>query len=65
LLAALARQPRRVFTRDELINLVWGDDRQIATQTVDTYISYLRVKIDESGKRALIQTVRGVGYVLR
>jgi two-component system response regulator PrrA len=44
---------------------VWGDERQIATQTVDTYISYLRGKIDETAQRALIQTVRGVGYVLR
>ncbi len=65
LLAALARRPRRVFTRDELIHLVWGDDRDISTQTVETYISYLRGKIDEAAQRALIQTVRGVGYVLR
>jgi len=65
LLAALARRPRRVFTRDELIHLVWGDDRDTSTQTVETYISYLRAKIDEAAERALIQTVRGVGYVLR
>ncbi len=65
LLAALARRPRRVFTRDELIHLVWGDDRDTSTQTVETYISYLRGKIDEAPQRALIQTVRGVGYVLR
>jgi DNA-binding response OmpR family regulator len=65
LLATLARRPRRVFTRDELIHLVWGDDRDTSTQTVETYISYLRGKIDEPAQRALIQTVRGVGYVLR
>jgi DNA-binding response OmpR family regulator len=65
LLAALARRPRRVFTRDELIRLVWGGERHIAAQTVDTYISYLRGKIDGAAPRALIQTVRGVGYVLR
>ena len=65
LLAALARRPRRVFTRDELIRLVWGNDRDTSTQTVETYISYLRGKIDEAAQRALIQTVRGVGYVLR
>jgi DNA-binding response OmpR family regulator len=64
LLAALARRPRRVFTRDELIHLVWGHDRHIAIQTVDTYISYLRGKIDEPPRRALIRTVRGVGYSL-
>jgi DNA-binding response OmpR family regulator len=65
LLAALARRPRRVFTRDELIHLVWGNDRDTSTQTVETYISYLRGKVDEAAQRALIQTVRGVGYVLR
>lgn len=65
LLAALARRPRRVFTRDELIHLVWGDDRDTSTQTVETYISYLRQKLDASARRELIHTVRGVGYVLR
>jgi DNA-binding response OmpR family regulator len=65
LLAALARRPRRVFTRDELVHLVWGDHREISTQTVDTYISYLRGKLDEPAQSALIHTVRGVGYVLR
>ncbi len=65
LLAALARRPRRVFTRDELIHIVWGDERDTSTQTVETYISYLRQKIDQPSLRALIQTVRGVGYVLR
>ena len=65
LLAALARRPRRVFTRDELIHIVWGDDRDTSTQTVETYISYLRQKVDQPSLRALIHTVRGVGYVLR
>jgi DNA-binding response OmpR family regulator len=65
LLAALTRRPRRVFTRDELIHLVWGDERETSTQTVETYISYLRQKIDQPPRRALIQTVRGVGYALR
>jgi DNA-binding response OmpR family regulator len=65
LLVVLARRPLRVFTRDELIRLVWGDERDTATQTVDTYISYLRQKIDRDATRALISTVRGVGYSLR
>jgi DNA-binding response OmpR family regulator len=54
-----------VFTRDELIHLVWGDERETSTQTVETYISYLRQKLDARAARALIHTVRGVGYVLR
>ena len=65
LLAALARRPRRVFTRDELIHIVWGDERETSTQTVETYISYLRQKLDVPPLRALIHTVRGVGYALR
>jgi two-component system response regulator MprA len=54
-----------VFTREELIHMVWGDERDTSTQTVETYISYLRQKIDLPSLRALIHTVRGVGYVLR
>jgi DNA-binding response OmpR family regulator len=65
LLTTLARRPRRVFTREELIHMVWGDERDTSTQTVETYISYLRQKIDLPSLRALIHTVRGVGYVLR
>ena len=65
LLVVLARRPLRVFTRDELIHLVWGDERDTSTQTVDTYISYLRQKIDRDADKALITTVRGVGYSLR
>jgi DNA-binding response OmpR family regulator len=65
LLATLARRPRRVFTREELIHMVWGDERDTSTQTVETYISYLRQKVDSPSQRALIHTVRGVGYVLR
>jgi DNA-binding response OmpR family regulator len=65
LLATLVRRPRRVFTREELIDLVWGMDRDVTLATVETYISYLRAKIDKSAKSKLIHTVRGVGYTLR
>ena len=65
LLVVLARRPLRVFTREDLIHLVWGDERETSTQTVDTYISYLRHKIDRNANKALITTVRGVGYSLR
>ena len=65
LLATLARRPRRVFTREELLDLVWGVDREVAAATVETYISYLRAKIDRGDEPRLIHTVRGVGYVLR
>ncbi|HTX04098.1 MAG TPA: response regulator transcription factor [Candidatus Acidoferrales bacterium] len=65
LLVTLARRPRRVFTRDELVDLVWGSDRDVTIGTVETYISYLRTKIDVRPLPQLIHTVRGVGYALR
>ena len=65
LLAMLARRPKRVFTRDELMDLVWGLDNEVTPSTVDTYISYIRAKIDSPDDVRLIHTVRGVGYSLR
>jgi DNA-binding response OmpR family regulator len=65
LLATLARRPNRVFTRDELLDLVWGADRDVMANTVETYVSYVRSKVDAAGDQPLIQTVRGVGYVIR
>ncbi len=60
LLVLLASQPRKVFTRDELLNRVWGFESFPTTRTVDTHVLQLRQKLRED----LIQTVRGVGYRL-
>jgi len=65
LLATLIRRPKRVFTREELLDLVWGRDREVTLNTVETYVSYLRGKIDRDFDRKLLRTIRGVGYVLR
>ncbi|MEA2690011.1 MAG: two-component system, OmpR family, response regulator MprA [Candidatus Eremiobacteraeota bacterium] len=65
LLATLMRRPKRVFTREELLDLVWGSDRDVAAATVETYISYLRAKIDRNSEKKLLRTIRGVGYALR
>jgi two-component system, OmpR family, response regulator ArlR len=65
LLVTLLRRPKRVFTRDELLEMVWGDDRDVTAAAVERYISYLRSKVDDGFDRRLIQTVRGVGYTLR
>jgi DNA-binding response OmpR family regulator len=65
LLTTLARRPKRVFTRDDLMSLVWGEDAQISPSTVDTYVSYVRGKIDGPGEPRLVHTIRGVGYSLR
>jgi DNA-binding response OmpR family regulator len=65
LLVTLMRRPRRVFTRDELLDTVWGADADVGTGAVERYISYLREKVDAGFDRSLIQTVRGAGYTLR
>jgi DNA-binding response OmpR family regulator len=65
LLAAFVREPRRVFTRDQLISMVWGDGAAVTGNAVETYVSYLRHKIDYGFPEQLLHTVRGVGYSLR
>jgi DNA-binding response OmpR family regulator len=65
LLATLALHPEQVFTRAHLLETVWGMQRDVTASAVETYICYLRAKIDASPQRRLIHTVRGVGYCLR
>jgi DNA-binding response OmpR family regulator len=65
LVVALARRPGRVYSREELLDLVWGVDREVTLNSVETYIHYLRGKIDTVGETQLIQTIRGAGYALR
>jgi two-component system response regulator ArlR len=65
LLVALLRRPKRVFTREELLDDVWGADSQAGVGAVERYISYLREKVDDGFAQRLIHTVRGVGYTLR
>jgi DNA-binding response OmpR family regulator len=65
LLAVFMREPRRVFSKDHLLEIVWGHDFEGGPNIVETYISYLRAKIDRPGERgSFIRTVRGVGYGL-
>lgn len=54
-----------VLSRDQLLGKVWGYDYMGETNVVDVYVRYLRSKIDEVFGISLIQTVRGVGYVIR
>lgn len=65
LLEHFLRHPRRVFTRDQLLDSVWGHDSAVASNVVDVYVGYLRQKLEEAGEPRLLQTVRGVGYSLR
>ncbi|HEY9868603.1 MAG TPA: response regulator transcription factor [Candidatus Obscuribacterales bacterium] len=65
LLAAMARRPNRVFTRDQLFSEVWGSDFLGESRTVDVHIRYLREKLEEDPSHPKhILTVRGVGYRL-
>jgi two-component system, OmpR family, response regulator RegX3 len=66
LLAFLLRNPGQVFTRDQLLERVWGYDYGGETRTVDVHVHWLRTEIeDDPSQPLLLQTVRGVGYVLR
>jgi two-component system alkaline phosphatase synthesis response regulator PhoP len=63
LLYALAEQPGRVFSRDQLLERVWGYDFAGIDRVVDVHIGLLRRKLeDDPADPALIQTIRGVGY---
>jgi DNA-binding response OmpR family regulator len=64
LLMTLISQPERVFTRSQLLDYVWGVDRDVVPNVVETYISYLRAKIDSGEDVKLIRTMRGSGYTL-
>ncbi|MEU8513892.1 response regulator transcription factor [Kitasatospora sp. NPDC048722] len=65
LLEYLARNAGLVLSRDQLLERVWGYDFEVRTDAVDTFVSYLRRKLEEGGRPRLIHTVRGVGFVLR
>lgn len=65
LLALFMRRPRQVLTRDIIMDRVWGLDFEGSTNVMEVYIGYLRSKLEAAGESRLIQTVRGVGYVLK
>lgn len=65
LLEFMARNHRRVLSRDLLLSRVWNQDPGGMTNVVDVYVGYLRKKVDASGEPRLIKTVHGVGYALR
>jgi DNA-binding response OmpR family regulator len=65
LLDYLLAHPRQVITRDQILEKVWGYDFMGDSNIIEVYVRYLRLKLEEKGEKRLIQTVRGVGYVLR
>ncbi|NEQ98219.1 MAG: response regulator transcription factor [Cyanothece sp. SIO2G6] len=65
LLRFLMENPREVLTREQILENVWGYDFMGESNVIEVYVRYLRLKIEQDGDKRLIQTVRGVGYVLR
>lgn len=65
LLVTLMRSAGKVFSKQQLLDLVWGYDFEGDAGVVETYMSYLRSKIDTVAGRKLLHTIRGAGYCLR
>ncbi|HEY9747573.1 MAG TPA: response regulator transcription factor [Allocoleopsis sp.] len=65
LLDYLMAHPRQVISRDRILEQVWGYDFMGDSNIIEVYIRYLRLKLEAKQEKRLIQTVRGVGYVLR
>ncbi|MNI80884.1 Response regulator MprA [compost metagenome] len=65
ILLVLMQNMGRVMTREKLMESVWGYETEVDMKVVDVYISYLRGKIDTPGEPSIVQTLRGLGYVIR
>ncbi len=65
LLELFIRNPRRVLTREQILDRVWGYDFGPASNSLEVYVGYLRRKLEEEGEQRLIHTARGVGYAMR
>src|SRR5215204_4013842 len=65
LLEFMARNPRRVLSREFLLSRVWDQEFGVTTNVVEVYIAYLRKKIDTPREQRLIRTIRGAGYALK
>ncbi|MHA6485410.1 response regulator transcription factor [Paenibacillus sp. strain BS8-2] len=65
LLEALLKNTNRVMSREKLLDTVWGYEAVVDRNVVDVYVRYLRNKIDKPGMPSLIESIRGIGYVMR
>jgi two-component system response regulator MprA len=65
LLEFFLRHPRQVLSRGLIYERVWGYDASLSSNSLDVFVGHLRRKLEASGERRLIQTVRGVGFTLR
>ena len=64
LLNFLIKQPKRVYSREQLLEQVWEDGINVESRTVDVHITRLRQAINIAGAKPLIRTVRSTGYSL-
>jgi DNA-binding response OmpR family regulator len=65
LLEYLLSRPRQVFTRDQILERVWGYDFMGDSNIIEVYVRYLRTKLEAQQEKRLVHTIRGVGYVVR
>ena len=65
LLLLFMRHPRKVLTRDVIMEHVWAYDFEGESNVLEVYVRYLRSKLEAAGEARLIHTVRGAGYVLK
>ena len=65
LLEYLLSHPGQVFTRDQILEQVWGYDFMGDSNIIEVYVRYLRLKLEEQKEQRLVHTIRGVGYVVR
>ena len=64
IIALLARRPEKVFTKQEIYEMIWEEDYAIEDKTIHVHISNIRAKLKESGTSDYIQTVWGIGFKL-
>jgi DNA-binding response OmpR family regulator len=65
LLQYLMSHPRQVFTREQILENIWGYDFLGDSNIIEVYVRYLRLKLEQDSEKRLIHTARGVGYSLR
>ena len=65
LLLFFIKNKERVLSRLDILDEVWGVNHDLGTNVVDVYVNYLRKKIDAKSENKLIQTMIGMGYVLK
>lgn len=65
LLEFLSRNKNKVFSREQLLNKVWGYDYDGELRTIDVHVRRLRSKLDTKGKISIIETVFGIGYMMK